>query len=294
MFLFFRNAFTTIFIFLFLCNNLFSSVSNDFQQKIDSLKWIAYSPTDFNPEANTYPADASIREDLKTLRKAGFSGLVTYSSVSILAEVPKIAKEAGFKGIIMGIWDIRSQAELDNAIKMSEYVDGYCVGNEGINERRYELQELRKAIDYIKIKTKRPATTSEEIRQYAKQEVVEIGDWVFPNAHPVLYNIKSPSKAIAWLEKYYRIVKRSSSALGKPVLFKETGYPTAGDALCNEDNQKEFFLLLEHTEVKFVYFEAFDQFWKDYSPFEPHWGLFDAQRTAKKFIAEKPSNILHE
>ena len=285
-----RNILITTISFFCVCNNLFSTLEGDFEEKIDSLKWIAYSPTDFNPETQEYPTGISIREDLKTLSNAGFNGLITYSLESILAEIPKIAKESGFKAVIMGIWDIHSQRELDNAIKMREYADGYCVGNEGINERRYELEELRKVIDYVKAKTKLPATTSEEIRQYAKQEVAAVGDWIFPNAHPVLYNVKTPSKAVDWIKNYCKIVTRSALGQEKPVLFKEIGYPTAGDNVCNEDNQKEFFQLMENSEVNFAYFEAFDQPWKDYLPFEPHWGVFDSQRLPKRFIAEKVSN----
>src|SRR5205823_9481233 len=35
------------------------------------------------------------------------------------------------------------------------------------------------------------------------------------------------------------------------------------------------------TDVRFVYFEAFDQPWKTHLPVEPHWGIFRSDRTPK-------------
>ena len=60
----------------------------------------------------------------------------------------------------MGIWDIRDPREKDNALAMSGYVDGYCMGNEGLSIR-YEVDELKKAIDELRDKSRLPVTTSE-------------------------------------------------------------------------------------------------------------------------------------
>lgn len=259
---------------------------DEFKEKINSLRWIAYAPTNFNPEIADYPSESSLEEDLKVLSNAGFNGLITYGAQNSLADIPKIAGRLGFKGIIMGIWDIGSEDELDNAIKMSGYVDAYCVGNEGLYVR-YELADLIKTIDYIKAATGKPATTTEQITDYAKQQILEAGDWIFPNIHPFLNNIKSIPRAVDWIKKHFRILSRHASILNKPLLFKEIGYPTRGDPLASSARQKEFFKLTEKTEVKFAYFEAFDQYWKQTLPIEPHWGLYDRYRKPKKFIAEK-------
>jgi exo-beta-1,3-glucanase (GH17 family) len=82
------------------------------------------------------------------------------------------------------------------------------------------------------------------------------------------------------------LLERNASRIGKRVLFKEVGCPTRGDIM-NRRTQKDFFRYMEQTRVKFVYFEAFDQFWKNDTSVEPHWGLFDRSRKPKTFILER-------
>jgi exo-beta-1,3-glucanase (GH17 family) len=271
------------FVLLFISSFFVSpclAIDDIFVQKLETLKWIAYAPTSFDPIKEQYPNADSVISDLKSLREAGFNGIVTYSSNDILGLIPKFAKDAGFKGVIMGVWNIKSKEELDNAISAAQYVDGYCLGNEGLH-RRYEVDELKEAMGMVREKTKRPVATTEEIDDYCKDYMFELGDWIFPNAHPVMYAISEPSKAVLWATKYYSLLKRKS--LGKPVLFKETGIPTRGRAGCNESCQKKFFDLLVKTGVKFVYFEAYDQLWKRFYSSEPYWGLFNSKREPKKF-----------
>lgn len=254
---------------------------NEFSRKLYSVKWIAYSPTNFNPDKGLYPPLISIEQDLKVLKGAGFTGIITYGSTGTLSSIPEIAKNLGFEGVIMGIWDIRDNQELSAAIESRDYVDGYCVGNEGLG-RRYEIEELISVMDYVRQMSVKPITTAEEIMDYANDKIVKLGDWVFPNVHPFLLNIKEPQKAANGIKHYFKIISRA--AKGKPVLFKEVGYPTNGDAFANQRNQRKFFLLMEDSFVNFSYFEGFDQYWKNSLEVEPHWGLFDKNRRPKKFI----------
>src|SRR5256885_10462756 len=47
-----------------------------------------------------------------------------------------ISRMGGFDGtIVMGIWDPWSDEEWSNAVKQRRFVDGYCVGNEGLGVR---------------------------------------------------------------------------------------------------------------------------------------------------------------
>ena len=64
--------------------------------------------------------------------------------------------------------------------------------------------------------------------------------------------------------------------------------PTAGDeeGKMSEVAQEKYYTELAKTDVKFVYFEAFDQPWKTHLPIEPHWGLFTADRTPKLLAAK--------
>ncbi|MDD5044180.1 MAG: hypothetical protein PHU91_03865 [Candidatus Omnitrophica bacterium] len=277
-----------VFIIILLLNVCLFQVSpasaDEFADKLYRIRWIDYSPTNFDPNRGIYPTTSSIEEDLRVLFNAGFRGIVTYGADNILAEIPEIAKRFGFEGVIMGIWDIYSRQEMQAAIDVSEYVDGYCLGNEGLG-RRYEMEELIKMMDYLKAAGGKPVTTTEEITDYANDKVVKLGDWVFPNIHPIFFNAKEPKKAVDFITHYYKIICRA--AKGKPILVKEAGYPTKGDVYANQKNQSLFFKLLEKSEVNFVYFEAFDQHWKENPEFEAHWGLFDKNRRPKRFIWQK-------
>ncbi len=269
-----------------LTSKAFCDCKEEFKEKIKGLKWVAYAPTNFDPTRDIYPLEDSLREDLSLLYKYGFRGLVTYGSLKTLGEIPRLAYEIGFSGMIMGVWDIFNRQEIMNAILASQYVDGYCIGNEGLNSR-YDLDALNAVIENVKGSTDKPATTTEQIFDYSNDKIFSIGDWIFPNIHPFLSEVKDPKKGVKWIEKHYQILKKHSSG-GRPILFKETGFPTSGVPKATQVNQKDFFLNLEKTDLHFVYFEAFDQFWKNDSAIEPHWGLFNAKRKPKKFISSMP------
>ena len=76
----------------------------------------------------------------------------------------KIAKEEGFKSVIMGVWNPNSNLELQNAKNQAYYVSAYCVGNEGLYGR-YSLSDLNNAYDFLKV-TGKPISTSEERNDY--------------------------------------------------------------------------------------------------------------------------------
>ncbi len=278
-----KQLFLFLIITLFTIKLGFAASSEEFKWKLNNLRWIAYSPSNFDPNKNKFPSEESIKKDLVLLYQYGFNGLVTYGADSTLGEIPLLAKEIGFQGLIMGIWDISSRDEIMAAILAEPYVDGYCVGNEGLNSR-YDLESLNKVIAEIKTATNKPATTSEQIFDYANKNVVAIGDWVFPNIHPFLSEIHDPKKGVNWINKHYLGLKKRVPP-DKSILFKETGWPTRGGSKANAANQKVFFLNLQKTSVPFVYFEAFDQTWKIHLPVEPYWGLFTTLRKPKKFAS---------
>ncbi len=249
---------------------------------MSSIRWVAYSPTNADPNKGIEATRESIQQDLATLLQAGFTGLVTYSSSGILGQdLPQLAQEQGFEGLILGIWDPNSQEELSAAKAASQnpVVLGYCVGNEGL-QKRYDLSTLTLAIHDLKEATGKPVTTTEEIDDYLDETLLAIGDWVFPNAHPYFHNQLNPTTAVSWTEAAYEDVVRRA---GRFVVFKEVGLPTAGDAKgqLSEENQKQYYLGLMRTKVKFVFFEAFDQTWKTTLPIEPYWGIFKADRSPK-------------
>jgi hypothetical protein len=68
-------------------------------------RWIAYSPTGYFPAESppVLPRRESLRADLRVLREAGFTGIVTYGAA--IPSIPEIAHDLGFHAMLLGIWD---------------------------------------------------------------------------------------------------------------------------------------------------------------------------------------------
>lgn len=250
---------------------------------MSQIVWVAYSPPSANPNEGIEATPEAIREDLAVLSKAGFTGLVTYTSVGVLSrELLALAKSQGFEGIILGIWNPTSEEEIAAAKAAAKIpiVLGFCVGNEGLG-KRYQLAELSLVIQHLREATGKPVTTTEEVDDYADDDLLKLGDWVFPNAHPYFHNRLDPDEAVEWTRNAYEDLERRSKRF---VMLKEVGLPTAGDSegKLSEAAQERYYLELEKTPVRSVYFEAFDQPWKTHLPIEPYWGIFRADRTPKR------------
>ena len=251
-------------------------------ERVAGLRWVAYSPTHSDPNRGIPPSVEILKADLSVLRKANFNGLVTYSCGGPLGtKFVELAKEAGFKGIIVGIWDIGSDEELAAAkvVSNNPIVVGYCIGNEGY-PARYNLEKLRAALQRLQEATGKPVSTSQPFHDYANDELLTLGDWVFPNVHPYFQNLLEPDRAVAWTLEAYRDLSHRTK---KFVWFKEVGLPTAGDKenRLSEKGQEDYYMALAKTVVRFVYFEGFDLTWKTDLPVEPHWGIFHSDRTPK-------------
>ena len=264
-------------------------------EKVSEIRWIAYSPTHADPNQGIEPTINSLEQDLTVLRNAGFTGLVTYSATGVVGkELPQLANELGFQGLIIGIWDIYNQEEILAAKNASNnsIVLGYCVGNEGLH-KRYEMLELISIINDIQSATGKPVTTTEEIDDYNDDTLINLGDWVFPNAHPYFHNQIDPDTAVRWTNAAFLDMTRRVT--GRFVMFKEVGLPTERDkqGKLSEEYQQKYYQELVKTDVEFVYFEAFDMTWKTTLPVESHWGIFRSDRSPKllasSFISIMPT-----
>jgi exo-beta-1,3-glucanase (GH17 family) len=265
--------------------------------------WITYSPTHFNPTANPvqWPAEADVREDLRILHEVGFNGLVTYGSnygikdaPDKVLDIPRIAQETGFEGMVVGVWDPTDENELKTAEKFGQYriVIGYSVGNEGLDDR-YKLESLASAMERLRKNTGKPVTTTEQVHDYYENSPLwEISDWIFPNAHPYFSGYRNPQEAVAWTVKVFKTL---DSVSDKPLIFKEVGLPTDGDTDVSESRQVLYYQSLRETKITFVVFEAFDAPWKHVGsqkpdgtyPWpdpEPHWGIFTYDRKPKQAV----------
>jgi len=251
---------------------------------------IAYHPLAFSPhDKKTTPTKNDLIRDLRTLHNTGFKSLVTYAANGILGSIPKLARQEGFKGtLIMGIWDPSSSEEWRNAIAQAPYVDGYCLGNEGLGIR-YSQQLLGKRMNQLRKATGLPVTTSEPIDSYLKGAnrdwLLANSDWIFPLAHPFWANQPKPKEAVDWIIARYDYLAANT---GATVILKEAGVPTSGADDYSEPSQVSFFTALESAHLPFFYFEAFDQPWKGdtqkYHEVEAYWGIYHSDGTPKEIV----------
>ncbi len=251
---------------------------------------IAYQPRDFSPGSEDSPSGRiQIVKELRLLHQQGFRSLVTYSSRGVLGDIPEIAREQGFSGtIIMGVWDIFSKEEWAHALDQQTFVDGYCLGNEGLGIR-YTPDELAEKMTRLKGVTGKPVSTTEPIDRYLdgpyREWLLNHSDWLFPLALPFWAGQIEPQRAVDW------VVARSDylqAITARKVILKEAGFPSALSEGQSEETQLEFFQALEASGLTYFYFEAFDQPWKHQMfqepEFEAHWGMYRADGAPKKVM----------
>jgi exo-beta-1,3-glucanase (GH17 family) len=246
-------------------------------------KFISYNPTNYNPDHSIWPSEDSIKRDLEVLVGLGFTGISTYGANNGLKKIPQLAKEMGFKRVLMGIYDLKKATsglvEWENALDASTYVDGYIAGNEGLEVRSYTISELRDYHNELRNMTNKPVTSSETNPFYDREDVRLVGDWLSPNVHPYWEGIRNAQVAADRIEARHNQLK--SLAGNKLVLVRENGFPTAGADDVSEELQANFYAALFKKTIPFGFFEAFDQQWKNWNPVEPHWGIFDKDRNPK-------------
>ena len=267
---------------------------------------VGYTPSRLDPRnpANQGALKTSeIRADLEVLRPY-FDGLVLYGYHE--ANTPRlvaVARELEYRAVLLGIWDPKSAAEVDGAASLveqfgDELAIGVIVGNEGLTFGRYEEDDVRMAGQRLRrrLGDDVPLTTSEPLVGYEREFVMQFGDFLAPNIHPVFDRpALNAEDAAAWVrDEAVRLARESR----KLVVVKETGFPHAGrhDGTpdYSPDLQRAFWeahlnqgrLLLGPSGAQVfvgVGFEAFDLPWKAEAsglPIEKSWGLFGQDRTA--------------
>ncbi len=265
---------------------------------------VGYTPSRLDPRnpANQGALKTSeIRADLEVLRPY-FDGLVLYGYHE--ANTPRlvaVARELEFRAVLVGIWDPKSAAEVDGAAALveqfgDELAMGVIVGNEGLTFGRYEEEDVRIAGERLRWRLGEAAalTTSEPLVGYEREFVMEFGDFLSPNIHPVFDRpALGADEAAAWVRGEAVRLSRES---GKPVVVKETGFPHAGrndgTPEYSPELQRAFWAahlsegrVIEADGGAWVFvgvgFEAFDLPWKAEAsglPIEKSWGLFGQDR----------------
>jgi exo-beta-1,3-glucanase (GH17 family) len=276
------------------------------QQALRDVRFVAYNPTQFNPlpEERVVATDETILADLRVLRP-DFDGLITYSSHPDLGldRVVEIASRLDYRAVILGIYDIHSQAEIQTAVKLSgnfpNLVVGILIGNEGITMGLYNIDQLTAAFSRLReLLPSMPLSTSEPIHVYANQTLIDIADFHTPNIHWWFSggDRLDYEAGVGWVRDRIGELQARSD---KPILVKEAALPSGPAPFATPEIQRDFFALLLETEntetLAIAFFEAYDAGeWKtrtnpsDTAAVEQHWGAFTNDRRPKPVVEILP------
>lgn len=270
------------------------------------VRFVAYTPSELDPRDPARQAQlrtSSIRADLEALRPA-FSGLILYGyHEACTPRILSVARKLDFKAVILGVWDPKSTVELDGVVAEAwlyseHFIPAVVIGNEGITFDRYELEDLEIAQRRLRNRLPRDVqlTTSEPLVAYEREEILNFGNFLMPNIHPVFDQPTfDPAAAARWVREQAVRLQRARRAL---VIVKETGLPHGGQAEYTPEAQRAFWeaylepgiadplTVLDDAFVsRCAYFgcafEAFDLPWKREASgleIEAFWGLLSPSR----------------
>lgn len=247
-----------------------------------------------NPNYSYRLTDAQILERLQIV--APYTRRIRTFGVGLGQDnTGRLARGLGLETYIGG-WlarDLTANAnEISTLIKIGQAgeADVLIVGSEVL--LRGDLSEAD-LINYIRlVKTAvpgRPVAYADTYGQLlAHPAVIAEIDVIMVNYYPYWEGI-AISQALASVHGWHQQIKAAAGS--KPVVVSETGWPSAGNQLGNAvpspANAAYYFLNFvswaRANNVKYFYFEAFDENWKKLYEGEVggHWGVFDAYGVMK-------------
>jgi exo-beta-1,3-glucanase (GH17 family) len=276
---------------------------------IKSARFMSYTPRSFSVvNGQTIPASLEgITADLRLLRP-DFDSLITYSCSNSLEHVPAAAEKLNYLAIIVGIWDPKSEIEIQNTIRLAKkhpkLIVAISIGNEGIYAKHYAPSDVEKTV--LRLRKELPSvsmTTSEPFFLYLKPEYFDFFgkmDLLLPNIHPTFETWFNPSDAKNAAAFVLNVAGKLQSQYPKPLIVKETGLPSGPASTgFTETHQSAFWSeILKQSapsETRAVScFEAFDAPWKPavtrgYFPGSDHlqeayWGFFTVEGKSKPVV----------
>ena len=278
---------------------------------LKNARFVSYTPRSFSViNGQTQPASLDgITEDLRLLRHA-FDSLITYSCSNGLEHVPAAADKLGYLAVIVGIWDPKSEIEIQNAIRLAKkypkLIFAISIGNEGIYAKHYTPADVEKTMLFLRNEIPSISlTTSEPFFLYLKPEYFDFFnkmDLLLPNIHPIFETWFIPSDAKNGAAFVLNVASKLQSQYTQPLIVKETGLPSEPASMgFTQANQSAFWSEILKQSVAsetraISCFEAFDAPWKPvvtkgYFPGsdhiqEAHWGFFTVDGKSKMVVNE--------
>jgi exo-beta-1,3-glucanase (GH17 family) len=274
--------------------------------------WHLYSPA--REEAGTHVDENQIRTELQMLYDSGARGIVTYEMMNGIENVPRIAREIGYKWVIAGIYwwtagvaNGQTQSTLEqekNALDANrKWIDGIAVGNEGLldtgewNQPRYTFADLERELKSLKSEyPDKLVTTAGGVDSYHEYRRLvtddDLTDFIFPNIHPWWGGFRDPTLAVN--NVVTTINSEPFSLRGDRLLvLHESWWPTDVE-LQTEDDQVTFFQRLLDEDIPFCWGETIDQPWKGgpEGSVGSHWGLWKFDTASGTYSRKKAVDLL--
>jgi glycoside/pentoside/hexuronide:cation symporter, GPH family len=218
-----------------------------------------------------------------------------FSCTNGLENIPKIAKEMGFK-VMMGAWigkdDKENTTEIQSLIRLINegFLDMAAVGNEVLFRKDQDEKKLLGYINEVRNNTNGVPISYvgiyNEFIEYP--HLVDACDQILINCYP-FWEGAHIQHASVYLQEMYKKTKDISK--GKEIIITETGWPSSGqeigEAIPSKENQMIYYIESQEwaakAEVKLFYFNSFDETWK--YQFEgwagTSWGLWDVHEKFK-------------
>ncbi|MBN2370611.1 MAG: winged helix-turn-helix domain-containing protein [Vicinamibacteria bacterium] len=274
-------------------------------EKLRALHWIAYEPVGYDPVIGRYPSLSSIREDMRVLRRGGLNGLITFRAEGTLAEIPMLAREAGFEGVIMGL-----RTDQERLVSLAETsaanVDSFCLGhNEPPSAAVVDIMGA------VRDATNKPVTSTwylDGSNDPAYEAITSACDWLFPDVGaPWRERHHGVDRQIEDLEAKIHRAAALARAHDTVVMLKMVSFPSGGIAGYSAAEQLGFFSRLlgyyrspgypYRASVFLSFFSAFDIEWKTrqagYSPCERHIGFYGLDRRPKEAAASFSGTLVY-
>lgn len=210
----------------------------------------------------------------------------------------------------------QNKAQISRVVELAnrypEIIVAVNIGNEiFIDWSAHKVDDPNEVVLYIRhvrARITQPVTVVDDYNFWNKQHAQKIArevDFLGLNAY-AFWNDQPLSLAMSWTESVYQDIQERYPE--HAIIFSETGWPTnrvhnddtyegklVGKA--GEDEQKIFFdeysEWVKSNKVISFYFAAFDENWKGgfdgtnaSAKAEKHWGVYRADRTAKKLLLQ--------
>jgi len=234
---------------------------------------VCYGPFRDNEAPGFYPTLEEMREDICFLKNLTFS-IRTYGMIGNLSEIPRICEDVCldcYPGAWISKQKSANEIEIQRLIEVAKNVScvkGLIVGNEVLLRGDLTEDDLIEYIRKVKNSTNLPVTTGEILSVWeSRPRLAENVDFLLVHIHPYWDGISFENATEYVVEKWENLKKRFPE---KEIIIGETGWPTTGDiqgnAVASEENQKTFLedfkKSAEERNIRYFYFEAFDEKWK--------------------------------